>query len=186
MDHQHVSELFTMLIMAFALGMDAFSIGLGMGSFKLRLKSVAAIGTTVGLFHVWMPYLGILSGAFLSGQFGTFASFVGAALLLFLGLQMLLSGVRGKEEAVIAPVGFGLILFAASVSLDSFSVGLSLGMIGAQAFMAILCFGVVACILTIAGLLLGRKVHSFMGKYSFVIGGSILFAFGMKILMQLL
>lgn len=186
MEHQYVSELFTMIIMALALGMDAFSVGLGMGSFKLRLKSIVTIGTTVGIFHVWMPYLGILSGAFLSGQFGTFASFVGAVLLLFLGLQMFLSGLRGKEEAIVAPVGIGLLLFATSVSLDSFSVGLSLGMIGARAFIAIICFGAAACILTISGLLIGRKVHSFLGKYSFVIGGSILFAFGLKILLQLI
>ena len=186
MDQHYVSELFTMIIMAMALGMDAFSVGLGMGSFKLRLRTIALIGITVGIFHVWLPYLGILSGAFLTGKFGTFASFVGAVLLLFLGLQMLLSGLRGKEEAVIAPVGFGLLLFATSVSLDSFSVGLSLGMIGARAFIAIMCFGMTACFMTIAGLLLGRKVHSFMGKYSFVIGGSILFAFGLKILMQLI
>ncbi|MBQ9180202.1 MAG: manganese efflux pump, partial [Firmicutes bacterium] len=126
MDQHYVSELFTMVIMALALGMDAFSVGLGMGSFKLRLRRIALIGMTVGLFHWWLPYLGILSGTFLTGKFGMFASFVGAALLLFLGLQMLLSGLRGNEEAIVAPVGFGMILFATSVSLDSFSVGLSL------------------------------------------------------------
>ena len=83
---QTMVEFFGLLFMALALGMDAFSIGLGMGSYKLRLKQVLIIGFTVGIFHVWMPLLGIFSGKLLSAQFGLFASYAGAGLLLFLWL----------------------------------------------------------------------------------------------------
>lgn len=184
MEHQ-LMELFTLLFMAFALGMDAFSIGLGMGAFKLRLRQVAIIGTTVGLFHVWMPLLGILSGRLLSAQFGTFASYVGAALLMFLGIQMVITGIRGDEESIIAPVGTGLIIFATSVSLDGFSVGLSLGILGSKTLITILCFGFAAFVLTTMGLLLGRKVHTLLGKYSQIFGGAIMLVFGLKIILQL-
>lgn len=182
---QWMVELFSLLFMAFALGMDAFSIGLGMGSYKLRLRQVLIIGSTVGIFHMWMPLLGIFSGKLLSAQFGLFASYAGAGLLLFLGLQMLITGIQGKSETVVAPVGTGLILFATSVSLDSFSVGLSLGMLGSRALMTILCFGFAAFFLTVSGLLLGRRVHTFLGKYSLVFGGSIMFAVGLKIILHL-
>ena len=50
-----IGEIVTLLLMAFALGMDAFSVGLGMGMFKLRLRQIFKIGITIGLFHVWMP-----------------------------------------------------------------------------------------------------------------------------------
>lgn len=182
---QTMVEFFGLLFMALALGMDAFSIGLGMGSYKLRLKQVLIIGFTVGIFHVWMPLLGIFSGKLLSAQFGLFASYAGAGLLLFLGLQMLLTGIQGKGDTVVAPVGTGLILFALSVSLDSFSVGLSLGMLGSRALMTILCFGFAAFFLTVSGLLLGRRVHTYLGKYSLVFGGSIMFAVGLKIILHL-
>ena len=182
---ERIVELFGLLFMALALGMDAFSIGLGMGSYKLRLKQVLIIGSTVGLFHMWMPLLGIVLGKLLSAQFGVFASYAGAGLLLFLGLQMFLSGIQGKSETIIAPVGTGLIMFATSVSLDSLSVGLSLGMLGSRAVMTILCFGFAAFFLTVTGLLLGRRVHRFLGKYSLVFGGSIMFAVGLKIILHL-
>jgi manganese efflux pump family protein len=176
-------ELVTLILMAFALGMDAFSVGLGMGMFKLRLRQIFKIGITIGLFHVWMPLLGMIAGKFLSEQFGTIATYIGGALLLLLGLQMVWSSFKNEEESsVMAPIGFGLIVFAFSVSLDSFSVGLTLGIYQAKTILVLLCFGIAATILTWSGLIIGRKVQNWLGKYSVALGGSILLAFGLKLL----
>lgn len=181
-----IGELVTLVLMAFALGMDAFSVGLGMGMFKLRLRQIFKIGITIGLFHVWMPLVGMLAGKFLSDKFGTFASIVGGLLLMVLGVQMIWSSLRKSEESVMTPVGFGLLIFATSVSLDSFSLGLTLGIYGAKTILVIICFGVVATILTWAGLLLGRKAQGWIGSYSEALGGSILLAFGIKLLLPFL
>ncbi|MFJ5717191.1 manganese efflux pump MntP family protein [Neobacillus sp. NPDC093127] len=177
-----VGEILTLAIMAFALGMDAFSVGLGMGMYKLPLRRIFNIGLMIGLFHVWMPLVGLIAGKYLSEKFGVFATFIGGLLLILLGLQMVWSSLKKGDEKVITPVGFGLLLFALSVSLDSFSVGLTLGIYGAKTVMVILCFGIVATVQTWAGLLLGRKVQGWMGAYSEALGGAILLGFGLKLL----
>ena len=177
-----IGEILTLLLMALALGMDAFSVGLGMGMFKLRLRQIFKIGITIGVFHVWMPLVGILAGQFLSDKFGTIASFAGGLLLIILGVQMIWSSLRPGDDSLISPTGFGLIVFAFSVSLDSFSLGLTLGIYGAKTVLAIICFGIVATVLTWAGLLLGKKAQGWMGSYSEALGGSILLAFGIKLL----
>lgn len=176
-------ELLTLILMAFALGMDAFSVGLGMGMFNLRLRQIFKIGITIGIFHVWMPLLGMIAGKFLSNQFGTIATYIGGGLLLVLGMQMIWSSFKKEEGPVITPVGFGLIVFAFSVSLDSFSVGLTLGIYQAKTVLVLLCFGIAATILTWCGLLVGKKVQNFIGPYSEALGGSILLAFGLKLLL---
>ena len=81
---------------------------------------------------------------------------------------------RKDEDSVIVPVGWGLILFAFLVSIDSFSAGLSLGMFGARAAVAVICFGIVASFLTWIGLVLGRKVKNYLGVYGELLGGMIL------------
>lgn len=177
-----IGEILTLALMAFALGMDAFSVGLGMGMYKLRLRQIAKIGITIGLFHVWMPLLGMIAGRFLSNTFGAIAGYVGGGLLLLLGVQMIWSSFREEEDSLITPVGIGLLIFALSVSLDSFSVGLSLGIYGAKTFLVLVFFGAGATILTWAGLLTGRKVQSWIGSYSEALGGAILLAFGVKLL----
>jgi manganese efflux pump family protein len=177
-----LGEVVTLILMAFALGMDAFSVGLGMGMFRLSLRQIVKIGIMIGIFHVWMPLVGMIAGRFLSEQFGAIASYLGGGLLILLGIQMIRSSFKEEEESLIAPVGKGLLFFAFGVSLDSFSAGLTLGIYGAKTILVLVCFGAVATFLTWVGLLLGRRVQGWLGNYSEALGGGILLAFGLKLL----
>lgn len=171
--------------MAFAVGMDAFSVALGMGTYQLRIRQIFYIGLTVGLFHVILPLCGILTGHFLSDTFGKISGYVGGFLLICIGLQMLIMCFRKGESAIPIPIGWGLIVFSLIISLDSFSAGISLGMFGVRAAAAVICFGVVASFLTWSGLVIGRKVKHFLGIYSELLGGCILIGFGLKLLLPL-
>ncbi|KIY22478.1 MULTISPECIES: manganese efflux pump MntP [Mesobacillus] len=180
-----MAELFTLMLMGIALGMDAFSIGLGMGMYRMTKGHIFKIGVTIGLFHVWMPLLGMVAGRFLSEQFGTIAGYLGGLLLIVLGIQMIAASFKEEETSLITPVGKGLLIFALSVSLDSFSVGLTLGIFGAKTLLVLICFGVAAMVLTWAGLHVGKTVQGWLGTYSEVLGGSILLAFGLKLLLPI-
>lgn len=177
------SELVTLVIMAFAVGMDAFSISLGMGIFKLRVRQIFSIGITIGIFHMVMPLIGILTGHLLSATFGKITGYIGGMLLVIMGVLMIVSCFRNDEQTIVAPIGMGLIFFSMVVSLDSFSAGLSLGMFGAKAVAAMIIFGTVATFLTWSGLILGRKVQNWLGFYGELLGGFILIAFGVKLVM---
>ncbi|MFD3446692.1 manganese efflux pump MntP family protein [Microbacteriaceae bacterium 4G12] len=177
-----VGELLTLVLMAFALGLDAFSVSLGMGMIQLRLRQVFYIGMTIGIFHIMMPLLGIIIGRFLTEKLGSLATLLGGILLIGLGFHIVYSTLFGEKESRIAPVGLGLILFAFSVSIDSFSVGLSLGIYGARTLATIVIFGAVSTFLTWLGLLLGRHAKRMFGVYGEVLGGAILIAFGIKLL----
>lgn len=59
-----VEQLLPLFIMAFALGLDAFSVSLGMGMVALRMRQILYIGITIGLFHIVMPFLGMVLGRF--------------------------------------------------------------------------------------------------------------------------
>ncbi|WP_062110694.1 manganese efflux pump MntP [Bacillus niameyensis] len=169
--------------MAFAVGMDAFSISLGMGVYKIRLRRMFYIGLVVGLFHLLMPLVGILMGHLLSGTFGQITIYVGGILLVIIGMQMAFSSFRKEEDTVIIPTGWGLFLFSLLVSIDSFSAGLSLGIFGVKAAIAVICFAAVSIFLTWSGLLIGRKIQSMLGAYAELLGGVILISFGIKLLL---
>lgn len=177
-----IGEIITLFVMAFALGMDAFSVGLGMGMIRLKLRQIFYISLTIGLFHILMPLVGMMIGKFLSHTLGTIATLIGGGLLIFLGSQMIYTSFKKEDEPLITPVGFGLFIFAISVSLDSFSVGLSLGIYGARTIVTILLFGIVSMVLTWIGLMVGKRFQGWVGKYSETLGGSILLAFGIKLI----
>lgn len=177
-----IEEMITLTIMGSALGLDAFSVGLGMGVIQLRLKQIMNIGFVIGLFHIIMPLSGMLIGYELSDKFGRVSVILGGVLLVAIGFHMIYSTLFGKEENKFSPNGIGLFLFAFSVSVDSFSVGISLGTFGAKTGLTIFLFGVISTILTWAGLLLGRRVEQELGKFGELLGGSFLLLFGLKLL----
>ncbi|GAE33625.1 manganese efflux pump MntP [Halalkalibacter akibai] len=178
-----MSELFTLFIMASALGMDAFSVALGMGMLGLRLRQIFHIGVTIGAFHIVMPLLGMLTGKLLSNYFGMIATYIGGGLLLIIGLQMVIASFKSDEESSIEPIGFGLILFAVGVSLDSFSAGLSFGILGAKTALTVIMIGVMSMILSWVGLLIGARFQKYIGSYGELLGGFILIGFGLKLIL---
>lgn len=177
-----MDEVFTLFIMASALGMDAFSVALGMGMLGLRLRKIFQIGVIIGLFHVVMPLFGILTGKILSNYFGMIATIIGGALLLVIGVQMVISSLQQEQEASLKVAGFGLVLFAISVSLDSFSAGLGLGILGAKTALTVGLIGLMSMILSWLGLLIGAKFERYIGSYGELLGGFILIGFGIKLL----
>lgn len=178
----YFGDIVSLIFMAIALGMDAFSVSLGAGMQQLRLKRIALIGLVFGLFHFILPLLGILVGQFISVQIGQWAALAGGLLLIAIGVQMILTAFNHAFKKVIEPFGFGLLLLSLSVSIDGFSIGLGLGMSGVKVIIALVLFGCVSTLMTWAGFLLGRKVRGLLGVYSEMLGGSILCTFGLVVI----
>jgi len=178
----YIGEVVSYFFLAFALGMDAFSVSLGLGMQRMRLKRIALIGVIIGLFHILMPFLGVMLGKVISTQINEITALVGGMLLVAIGAQMLLAAFNHESKKIMKPIGAGIILVAFGVSIDSFPVGLSLGISGVQTAMALFIFGAVSMILSWLGMLAGRKMYGFIGAYSEMLGGSILIGFGLNLI----
>lgn len=178
-----VGEFITIGVMALALSLDAFSLSLGLGLTGLRYRRILIIGSLIGIFHMAMPLAGILIGRVLSQYLGHLAYFIGGCGLIFLGVQMIISSVKHGSVPLLSPKGIGLLVFALSVSVDSFSAGLSLGMLGAKTWLTVASFGIMSAGLTWIGLVIGKKAGGWIGKRSEGIGGVILIFFGVNMIM---
>jgi len=180
----HLGQFLTLFMIAIALGMDAFSLGIGVGMVGMKLRDVAKVSATIGMFHVAMPLLGIIFGMYLSEIIGDIAVLVGGGILILLGLHMLWNGMFDHNSPnVMRTSGIGLFLFAFSVSLDALSVGFSFGLIEVNKALAVCLFGLMGGMMAGCGLLLGRRMGGWLGEYSEVLGGLILLAFGVKFML---
>lgn len=143
--YERLGELLTILLMAAALGMDALSLGVGIGMKGVRRKDALRIGTMVALFHVLMPLLGIAAGQYVGALLGSLARYAAGGLLFLLGAHMILSSIKGSGmQSINHRTWFGVLLFSLSVSIDSFSVGVSLGMFHGDWLLTVLAFGFLA------------------------------------------
>lgn len=178
-----IGEFITIGTMAFAFSMDSFSFGMGMGVLHLTIRRMGFISLLTGFFHTIMPLIGMGIGKMLSVHFGEVAIIAGGILITIIGISMIHSSFQfNRRTPAILPYGIGSLIFPLTVSVDSLSAGLSLGMFGARVIVTIAMFGIISTILTMGGLLLGRKFHRVFGGYSVAIGGVILFAFGVKMI----
>jgi len=179
----HWGQLSTIVIMAFALGLDAFSLGIGLGMRGIRLLHIGYISAVIAIFHVVMPLFGIFTGQYVSTILGGVAVAAGGGLLVLLGCHMIYSSIS-SDRMPYWNIGtaWGLLLFSLTVSIDSFAAGISLGLFASDIAITVLAFGLFGGIMSVLGLLLGRRVGRWTGEYGEAFGGVILLVFGLKFL----
>ncbi|RJG24904.1 manganese efflux pump [Paenibacillus thiaminolyticus] len=174
----------TIIVMAVALGFDAFSLCLGLGMRGVRSMEMLRISGIIALFHVAMPLLGVLTGHYVSSILGHVAVMAAGGLLIMLGGHMILSSFQSGSPGTLYEMSiWGTLLFALSVSVDSFSVGVSLGMFHTNLMVTIVAFGLAGGAMSVIGLVLGQRVGATIGEYGEAVGGAILLTFGILFLL---
>lgn len=177
-------NLTTLLLLALALGTDAFSLSIGIGMSGITIKQSVLMSLTILVFHIFMPLTGYIAGEVFGTMMGKVATVIGACILIYLGFKMFIEVLKDKKEkntAFIIANFWGLFLLAGSVSMDALSVGFSLGTRKVALGLAVLVFGVVAGLMTFTGLEFGKKIGNWIGEKSTLLGGFILIAIGVKL-----
>lgn len=174
--------MLSLFLLALALSLDAFSVCLGLGMQRLRLKRIFWIGFVIGCFHLIMPFAGIVIGKILSNTLESYTQVIGGGILILIGAQMFFGAFVEEKKLLIQPIGIGLLVLALTVSIDSFSVGFGLGLSGVRTVFALLLFAVTSAMFAWIALITGRRVRHILGRYSEIFGGIILFIFGLNIL----
>ena len=168
-----------LLLVAVALGTDALSAALGIGMAGVGTRYLILLSGTVLGFHVLMPLIGVFLGSVLGNLVGGYAVWLGAGVLILLGLQMMREPF--KSQAAVSPPrsAWGLIILSGSLSLDALSAGFGLGTLAAaQLPVIVITIGLVAGLMTAAGLLFGRYLGEKIGHWAGLLGGIILVLVG--------
>ena len=173
-----VGQLITLSMMAVALGMDAFSIGLGLGMKRLPFSQIITVSLSIGLFHVLMPLIGILIGQYVSMLMKEIAIILGGGMLCFLGGKMLLQ--KNDDSMINIQSMVQILMISTSVSLDSLSAGLTLGLFAADQWLAISLIGGMGAFLAAMGLSMGKFAGAWLGNAGETLGGIILILLGLK------
>lgn len=172
-----------LFLIAVCLSIDAFSLSLAYGTLGLTKKEIKKLSLIVGAYHFVMPIVGLFSGKIIL-RFLPVSEYVLAFLVLFLiGLNMIIESMTKKEinKKITIQEYF---LFGLAVSIDSFSVGISLKTISPNYVLAPFVFSVVSSTFTYIGLLLGKKISEVIGKIASLIGGIVLIILGFLYLIK--
>lgn len=172
-----MNTLLTTILIGIGLSMDAFSLSFSYGTLNINKKDRLLLVSLVGLFHFFMPLLGLFIGNIILKYIIIDLDILLAIIISLIGMEMIISSIKKEDNTMLLSL-LSFILFAFSVSIDSFSVGIGLKGINNNYLQVSIIFSLCSFIFTYVGLILGTKLNDLVGRYAKTIGGIILIGLG--------
>lgn len=166
-------NLFIILIIAISLSMDAFSFSLAYGTLNINKNDIYILSIIVGIYHFFMPIIGYYIGKNYILLLPIASNIIVFIILLLVGIEMIIDTLKKEQNIKIMNLK-SMILFGLTVSIDSFSIGLSLDTISKNILFSSMIFSLTSSLFTLTGLFIGKKINQIFGNISTLIGGVVL------------
>jgi putative Mn2+ efflux pump MntP len=168
------------VVVALALALDVFAVSVGVGVRGIPRPLKLRIGVAFACAEIVMNLIGAALGLAVGKLIGGVAGYIGFAALIGLGLYMMKESRDELSEGSRLDLshGWGLLLAALSISLDSLGVGFSILYIGVPLIAALAVIGAVSVCSTTLGLSLGQRVGAAAEQNAAFLGGLLLLLTG--------
>jgi putative Mn2+ efflux pump MntP len=180
--------LYEIILLALSLAADAFAVSIAVGSTGMSYgpRSMVRLSFHFGLFQFLMPILGWLAGLTIARYVESIDHWIVFGLLLWTAIHMIRSTLTEEEQAFQRDPTRGMIMVILSVatSLDALAIGLSLAFLRVSIWYPSAVIGLVTGIISLSGILLGRKFSRKFGKRAAQGGAILLILIGIRILVS--
>ena len=167
-------NFFIIILIAISLSMDTFSLSIIYGTLNLERRKVYLLSLIVGSFHFFMPMMGNVIGIEILDKLPLKPDVVVGIIFLIIAFQMLFH----ENEIIDLTKLYSLFIFALTVSIDSFSVGIGISNITSNFVLAYSSFAITSFIFTFIGLKFGKLLNYRLGDLSEKVGSIILLILG--------
>ena len=176
------------LLISLGLAMDCFAVAFAtaMGGKVSRVSESLRLAFFFGLFQGGMPVLGWLGGAAFRNSLAPYDHWIAFALLTGIALHLFYEAWQGEEPEIgtRALTWKGLFLLSVATSIDALGAGLSFAVMAVNIYRAALSIAIVAGLMTLIGLSLGRMGAGRLDRWAGMLGGFILLGIGIRIVLE--
>lgn len=200
--------MLALFLVAASVGMSNLAASIAIGVSGVDGRTRLRVGLIFGLFEAGMPVVGLIIGAQVAGSLGHAARWVGAGLLIAVGLYALASAVRagsaqehvapGRAVATSEPAAGGagspkqirpvrspqvsqLLVSGLALSVDNLVVGFALGTYHTSVAVGVIVIGAVSVAMSLLGLELGAGIGRWAGRRGEQLAGVMLIFVGIAI-----
>lgn len=181
-------EFLTIFLIAIGLSMDSFAVSITSGLVLKRIdfKNASKIAFSLGFFQALMPTLGWLIGIKIHSYIESFDHWIAFGLLFIIGLKMILESLKeDDDDKNFNPLNIRILLMMSlATSIDALVVGISFAFIEYNWFVSGFIIGATTYIISMLGILFGKKMGHRFGNKMEIVGGVILILLGVKILFE--
>lgn len=177
----------TLLSLAIALSMDAFSVSIckGLTTKQFSFKTAILCGLWFGGFQALMPLIGYFLGAQFESLITSIDHWIAFGLLFLIGANMIREAFSDEDDDNSLNNDIKtMFLLAVATSIDALAVGVTFAFLQVNIWTAILIIGMTTFIFSFAGVAIGNFFGSKYSRPASIIGGTILILIGTKILLE--
>ena len=175
------------VLIAIALGMDAFAVSVckGLAMPKCTFKKAAIVGLWFGGFQALMPAIGYILGAQFQEAIASIDHWIAFVLLALIGGNMIHEALDNDEEEADASLDVKtMFLLAVATSIDALAIGITFAFLKVNIIPAVCFIGIVTFIISFAGVKIGNVFGARYKNKAEIVGGIILILLGLKILLE--
>ena len=185
-----------LLLIAFALSMDAFAVSIckGLSTSKLKKQHYLITGLYFGTFQALMPFLGFLAGYKFQDVISRFDYIIACVLLSIIGINMIKEAFEDDEcECCQSEFSFkSMFPLAIATSIDALAVGVTFAakkcsftaLLANNIIFDIIVIGITTFLISVFGVKIGNVFGSRYKKSAEICGGVILILIGLKSLIE--
>ena len=188
-------SILTLIVTAIGLSADAFAVSVGraMRWRHFAWKPALALALTFGAFQALMPVLGWALGSAFADAIVEVDHWIAFGLLAMIGGKMIWESFRelrsdddnAAERVSVPRIGISaLLLLGLATSIDALAVGVSLALLGTSIVLAAVVIGAITGGISLLGVALGQRAGHRLSGSAELIGGAVLIAIGVKILIE--
>ncbi|KAF0227660.1 MAG: hypothetical protein FD133_1050 [Erysipelotrichaceae bacterium] len=182
-------DLVSILIIGVGLSMDAFAVAMvkGLCTKDPRFRFAFKVGLYFGFFQAIMTLGGYYLGLTFSSLINSFDHWVAFILLSAIGAKMIYEGFQPKDlSCEVEPSTDLKAMLGVSIatSIDALAVGISLALLTTNILSTSLIIGFVTLILSIIGVMIGKRYAALIDNTAEIVGGLVLIGIGIKILID--
>ena len=180
-------SLLELVILAVGLSMDAFAVSIckGLSVQRLLPRHLVICGLYFGGFQALMPLIGWLLGVRFQTMITNVDHWIAFILLGIIGFNMIRES-RSRDEELPDP-DFGIktmLAMAVATSIDALAVGVTFAFLAVRILPAIALIGVTTFLFSAAGVKIGNVFGLKYKSRAELLGGIVLIAIGLKILIE--
>ncbi len=181
-------DFITIVAVALGLSFDSFAVSLSYGMIQNRIMFWQAfrIAFVLAVFQAGLLVTGYFLGSFISDFVKTADHWVALFLLSFLGVKMIIEGLKRKEDDEFKDYSktLSLVSVAVGTSIDAFAVGISFALLSIRIWYSGIIIGAVTFFASMTAIRIGKSAGSRLGNKVEIIGGIILIGIGVKIFLE--
>ena len=177
-------ELF---VIAVGLSIDAFAVSIckGLSVRRLKPRHNLICGLYFGGFQALMPVIGWLLGRQFESLIKSIDHWIAFALLVLIGANMIREAVKNEEENLNDSFSPKTMLpLAVATSIDALAVGVTFAFLDVSIVPAVSMIGATTFILSAVGVKIGNVFGAKYKSKAELVGGIVLVAMGVKILIE--